>query len=59
MGKKRRAISAPQKHKVRARILGVNNTTTTSNSEANEDEMYNNYVEYGRKLEKIIEHIIN
>lgn len=36
MGKKRRAISAPQKHKVRARILGVNNTTTTSNSEANE-----------------------
>jgi hypothetical protein len=34
MGKKRRALSAPQKHRVRARILGVNNRDTTSNSEA-------------------------
>ena len=37
MGKKRRAISAPQKHRVRARILGVNTTTKASNSEAIEE----------------------
>ena len=37
MGKKRRAISAPQKHRVRARILGVNTTAKTSNSEAIEE----------------------
>ena len=30
-----------------------------ADSEANEDDMFNNYVEYGRKLEKIIEDIIN
>ena len=30
-----------------------------ADSEANEDDMFKNYVEYGRKLEKIIEDIIN